>query len=226
MTGIRFVLKGLSDTFENLVYFLLMTLAWWLAIAIFPFAPAATMALFVHADPRHGSSSDRLTWSETLHYIRTNFIKGWLLALATIPFLGLFAFNFFYYGNSTNFLGILTPLWFVLFFFGFGTTATAFSHAALTELPIKRSLRTALLMTGARLPVVIPMLLFLVAVNLFGAFLVIPLAMFIPMTNAAVFNRFVLASLKINIVDPLEPTPERLAEGKEPRRFFPGRRKH
>ncbi len=226
MTGFRFVLRGLSDTFENLVYYLLMTLAWWLGIVLFPFAPAATMALFVHADPRHGSSSDRMTWSETMNFIRVNFLKGWLLALATIPVLALFAFNFFYYGNSTNALGILTPLWFVLFFLGFGTTAIAFSLASVADMGIKKSLKTALYMTGARMPVVIPMLLLLLAVNIFGAFLVIPLAMFMPMTNAAVFNRFVLASLKIDIADPLEPTPERLAEGKEPRRFFPNRRRH
>jgi hypothetical protein len=78
----------------------------------------------------------------------------------------------------------------------------------------------AALMTGAHLGHALLMMLLIVAVGVLFAILVVPFILFMPAFVAAVFNRFVLSSLRVSIPNPLEPTAERTAEGKERRRWF------
>jgi hypothetical protein len=64
------------------------------------------------------------------------------------------------------------------------------------------------------------MIVLMAVVALIAAVLVVPFIMFVPATVAAIFNRFVLAGLRIEIPDPLAPTPERAAEVQKRRKWF------
>lgn len=212
MNGARLVLRGLSDTFEHLVYFIMMTVAWWGSmLLILPF-PAATMALFAHADPRHGTSTDRPTFGETLQLIRRNLFPAWRFALLIWPVMLLLFYNIFYYYGSGSILGILAPFWVALFLIAFAISCTIFAMAAMEERGAVETAKTASLMVIARLPQVALLIVVLAPVLFLSLVLVVPLALFIPMTVAAIFNRFVLVNRKIDIPDPLQPTAERLAE--------------
>ncbi len=222
MNGARLVGRGLHDTFENLISYVMVTMTWWCCIFLVVPGPAATLALFAHADPRHGMLSDRMTWSETLRFIGRNLWRAWGLALLTIPVMALLIYNVIFYSSGDTILGVLTPLWCVLFLFAFATTMTAFSLFALEQLDFKTTIEIAALMVGAHIPRVIVLTLLLWIVLLVGTVLIVPTAMFLPMTVAATFNRFVLSSRKIDIPDPLAPTAERLAEGKTGKRKWWG----
>src|SRR6187551_2444323 len=114
MKGARFVGRGLADTYDNLVYFTVLTLIWWVCVLSIVLAPSATLALFAHADPRIGTVSDRPSLSETFRFILRNIWRGWRLALLTVPILLLLSYNIGYYGTRSSAIGILSPLWMFL----------------------------------------------------------------------------------------------------------------
>ena len=219
--GARYVGRGLLDTYENLAYFALLSLLWWLCAFSVLLGPSATLAIFTHADPRIGTVSDRPAVGETLRFILANIWRGWRLALLTLPVLLLLGYNIAFYGTRSSSLGILSPLWAFIFVIGIAITASAFSIQALRD--ERRALaaaRLAALMVGAHLGHALLLMFVLAFVGLVFAILVIPFVFFMPTLVAAVFNRFVLSSLRVSIPNPLEPTPERAAEGKERRKWF------
>jgi uncharacterized membrane protein YesL len=223
MKGARFVGRGLADTYENLVYFTLLTLIWWVCLISIVLAPSATLALFTHADPRIGTVSDRPSLSETFGFILRNIWRGWRLALLTVPILLLLSYNIGYYGTQTSAIGILSPLWFFLFVIAVMITVSAFSIQALREEESTITAgKLATVVVGAHLFHAILMIILTVAVGLLFGVLIIPFILFFPATVAAIFNRFVLSGFRVPIPNPLAPTPERAAEGKEKRRKWWG----
>jgi uncharacterized membrane protein YesL len=221
MTGARLVLRGLADTYDHLVYFTLITLFWWLCVGLILPGPAATIALFTHADPRIGTLTDRPSWAETLRLIRANLWRGWRLALITVPVLLLVLYNISFYGRGTSALGLLAPLWLFLLLIGLLITMSACSISALLqEESAKTAAKLAVVLVGARLPRGLLLLLCTSIVVLLGSVLIVPAVMFIPATVAAIVNRFVLTGLRLDIPDPLSPTPERLAEAQKHRKWF------
>lgn len=221
MNGARLVLRGLADTYDHLIYYTLMTLFWWLCLLLIIPGPAATIALFTHADPRIGTLTDRPNWSETLRLIGANLWRGWRHALITVPILLLVLYNIVFYGSDTSALGLLAPLWFFLFLIGFLITLSTFSISALlNEQSAKTAAKLAVVLVGARLPRGLLLLLCMSIVILLGSVLIVPMVMFIPATVAAIINRFVLTGLRLDIPDPMTPTPERLAEANKHRKWF------
>jgi hypothetical protein len=221
MNGARIVLRGLADTYEHLIYYTLVTLLWWACIVLIIPGPAASLALFRHADPRIGTLKDRPNWSETLNLIWTSLWRGWRLALLTLPVLLLVIYNIGFYGGNANALGLLAPLWFFLFLIGYLITLSTFSIAALLDEERARTAgKLAFILVGARLPHGLLLLFCLAIVVLLSCVLVVPAIMFMPATIAATINRFVLTGLRIDIPDSTAPTPELLAEGKKQRKWF------
>jgi uncharacterized membrane protein YesL len=221
MNGARLVGRGLADTYDNLVYYTLISLMWWGCLATIVLAPAATLALFAHADPRIGTAKDRPAPSETIRYILQHIWRGWRLALITVPVLLLLTYNIAFYGTRTSAIGILAPFWFFLSVIGFMITVAAFSISV--QLEEKRAFRVAKLaaiLVAARLGHALLMIALTFVVALIAAVLVVPFIMFVPATVAAIFNRFVLTGLRIEIPDPLAPTPERAAEAQKRRKWF------
>jgi uncharacterized membrane protein YesL len=221
MNGARLAIRGIGDTYDNLVYFTLASLMWWTCMILIVPGPAGTIALFAHADPRIGSLTDRPSWSETLRLIVGNLWRGWRVAILTLPALVLLTYNIVFYGSRSSAIGILAPLWLLLLLIGFLITLSAFSIAALLdEQSAIVSIKLAVILVGAHLPRALVMLILLSILLLLSGVLVVPFVMFAPAATAAVINRFVLTGLRVSVPDPLAPTPERAAEAKKGRRWF------
>lgn len=222
MSGVRLVLRGLHDTFENLVYFAIASLAWWACLFTVVLGPAATVALFAHADPRHGTATDRPSLGETKAIVLRNLWSSWKLVLVVAPLVLLLVFNIGFYADSSSPLRVTILLWAFLLILAVPILGSALSLVALDRREPLAALKTGFILVGARLPAVLVMLLLLAVIVPIGVALVIPAALFLPATIAAIFNRFVLTTLRIAIPDPLAPTAEREAEGPEPRRRWRG----
>jgi hypothetical protein len=218
MRGVRLVLRGLHDTFENLAYCAIVSLFWWVCQLLIVTGPAATIALFVHADPRHGTVTDRPSLEETLQLVRRNLWSGWRLILLALPVEALLVYNVGYYTRDNSVLSLATPLWVALLFLSPTIIRTAVAHSALDGRGAIDAYKASFRIVGGRLPTVLVILVLLAVILPIGAVLVIPLAMFLPSTVAAIFNRLVLTSLRLEIPDPLAPTVERVAEGNPARR--------
>ena len=210
--GLRLVKRGLSDTFEHLLPFTLTSLVWWLCVLLVVPAPGALLALFQQADPRHGIESDRPGFREGVRYGWQRIPQGWGLVALTVPVLAVLVYDISYGQTSDNVIRLLGPLWIVLLMLGTVATLSAFSLVAILAKPVLTALRLALLITAARLPAVLVVSVALYLIVAVGALLVVPLIMFLPVTVAATINRLVLDALRIPIVDPLDPTEERLRE--------------
>jgi hypothetical protein len=221
MNGARVVWRGLGDTYDNLVYFTLISLMWWVCLFLIVPGPAGTLALFTHADPRIGTTTDRPTPAETIRLIGLNLWRGWRLALITAPVLLLLSYNIAFYGTKTSAIGILAPFWLFLLVIGLLITAAAFSIAALlNEQSTVTSAKLATVLVGARLPHALLAFVLTLLIALLAAVLVVPFIAFIPATVATIFNRLVLSGLRISVPDPLNPTPERVAEAQKHRKWF------
>jgi uncharacterized membrane protein YesL len=211
--GFRIVLRGLRDTIDHILVFVVATLAFWVGIASIVFAPTALLALFHVADPRHGIQSEAPTPATTIRYVKEHWLRSWALGLATIPVVALLFYNnMVFYGRRTGTLSALTPLWLVLFVLGLMIALASFSACALLDRPVKASLRLGFLITGKALPRYALVAILVGVLALIGAFLIVPVVLFLPATIAAILNRMMLSVLDIPVPDPNLPTPELLAE--------------
>jgi uncharacterized membrane protein YesL len=212
MRGIRIVGRGLHDTLERLLTFTLLSLAWWPFVAILITAPAATLALFAHADPRIGTEKDRMSARETLAFMRAHFFQSWGLAAITAPVIVVLLINLATIRADENKFGVLAPVWLFLLLIATFITAVAFVHVALLDFQVIPAVKRSALLTAAHVPRVLIVAVLLWVLLVLSVVLVVPLVMFLPATLAAIFNRFVFDALNVKVVDPLSPTDERLLE--------------
>jgi hypothetical protein len=210
MRTLRLIGRGLTDTLESLLPFVLLTLAWWLCLCLVIPAPAATVTLAAMADPRRAVA--RPDWGEVLGAVRRNLWRGWGVILPLLPFVAVLLANLSFYGGRTDRWDVLVPLWTVLLLFALAVALYAFAVAGLTDATAWSATKRAGLLI-ARRPgqalMVAVVVLFVIAA---GALLVVPLVMFVPALTAAVVNRVVLDGLGLPVLDPLAPTAERLVE--------------
>jgi hypothetical protein len=222
--GVRLVLSALSDTLEHLMTFTTASLLWWLAVFTVVFAPGATVALFLAADPRVTSELDQPTLRDRWKIAKSANGNGWRLALVCLPIIAVLLWNLRFYGIGDHQLGVLAPFWIVLLLAAMSITTTAFSLAALLGEAWAAALRQAARQTGARLPTVLAMSALLWPLLALGGLLVVPIFMFLPATVAAAVNRLVLDTRNLAVPNPLAPTQERAVEeaiGRDRRRFGP-----
>jgi hypothetical protein len=222
--GVRIFLRGLSDTLENLLQFVLCSLIWWGCCLTVILAPGAVLAIFEAADPRFSSGFDRpgprAFLRNAVHHLR----QGWKLTLMAGPVLAILTYNLWFYGAAESRLSLLTPAWLVLLLIGSLVALSAFAIVALLGQPPLSALRAAAILTGARVGHALVVGILLYVVLAIGTVLVVPLIMFLPATVAATINRLVLDGLQIPVHDPLAPTDERRIEelaAKERKRFGP-----
>src|SRR5918994_1409294 len=210
MGTLRLIGRGLTDTLESLLPFVLLTLAWWLCLCLVIPAPAATVTLAAMADPRRAAA--RPDWREVLGAVRRNLWRGWGVVLPPLPFVAVLLANLSFYGGRADRWDVLVPLWTVLLLFALAVVLYAFAVAGLTDATAWSATKRAGLLI-ARRPgqalVVAVVVLFVIAA---GALLVVPLVMFVPALTAAVVNRVVLDGLGLPVLDPLAPTDERRVE--------------
>ncbi|MBA3329311.1 MAG: hypothetical protein H0T39_00310 [Actinobacteria bacterium] len=210
MRTLRLIGRGLTDTLDSLLPFVLLTLAWWVCLFLVIPAPAATVTLAAMADPRR--AVDRPNWREVLGAVRRNLWRGWGVVLPPLPFVAVLLANLSFYGGRTDRWDVLVPLWTLLLLFALAVALYAFAVAGLTDATAWSATKLAGLLVvrrpGQALLVAL-VVLFVIAV---GAVLVVPLVMFVPVLTAAVVNRVVLDGLGLPVLDPLTPTAERLVE--------------
>lgn len=210
MRTLRLIGRGTSDTFEHLLPFAVLSLAWWVGLILIVPAPVATVALAALTDPRR--SIDRPEGRDVLAALRDNIRRGWGVALLTLPVVAVLIANLASYGGGASRWAILVPLWTILLFVAIAVALGAFAVAGLiggtapnaakiaVMVALRRPFRTLGIVVGLGLLVAL------------GSALVVPLVMIVPALVAAIVNRFVLDTLEIPIPDPLAPTPEREAE--------------
>ncbi|MGH2562161.1 MAG: hypothetical protein ACRDJH_24135 [Thermomicrobiales bacterium] len=223
MRGLRIVLRGMKDTFEHLLPFTMASLGWWLCVFLIVPAPGATIALFRLTDPRVSSELERQSIRQSVDVIWANLRRGWGVAALTVPILLILVINLATVGSAAR-LAILVPLWAILLLLGVAATLSAFALAALFDQPALDAVKHSLLLTGARLPRALFVVVLLWLIVFLGTVLVVPLFMFLPAAVAAAANRMVLDGLGVEIYDPLAPTEERLREEHQKRessRFGP-----
>jgi hypothetical protein len=221
---IRDVLKGLSDTLENLLAYSVLSVCWWLAVFLVLPAPGATIALLAATDPRVVNSTGRPDVGEAIELTGHYLWRGWLLVLMTLPLLAILGINLWSYRNAEGLAAALGPLWVALLFAIVMIAMLAISCIALFDDELARGIQRACSIL-ARRP--LPALLIAVLLVLFlagCAVLVVPLVLFYPAMAGAIVNRFVLRTFGAAIPDPLDPTAERRAEEqreRSARRFGP-----
>jgi len=210
MRTLRLIGRGLTDTLESLLPFVLLTLAWWVCLFLVIPAPAATVTLAAMADPRR--AVNRPDWQEALRAVRRNLWRGWGVVLPSLPFVAVLLANLSFYGGRSDHWDVLVPLWTLLLLFALAVGLYAFAVAGLTDVTAWSATKRAGLLVVRRpgqALVVAVVVLFVIAA---GAALVVPLVMFVPALTAAVVNRVVLDGLGLPVLDPLAPTDERLVE--------------
>jgi uncharacterized membrane protein YesL len=212
MRGVRIVGRGLHETLEHLLPCTAVTLAWWAGVILIVTAPAATLALFTHADPRIGIEKDRPTTRETLSFIRAHFFQSWGLVILTAPLIVVLVINIATIRPGESTFGVLAPVWLFLLLIITFITATAFAHVALLDFRVIDAVKQAALITAAYFPRVFIVAVLLWLLLIVGTVLVIPVVMFLPATFAATIVRFVFDARDIKVIDPLSPTDERMRE--------------
>lgn len=210
VSGLRLIWRGLWDSLEHLLPFVVTTLFWWLGVVLVLPAAPVTVALVAMTDPRR--AVDRPEWREAVRQARANLGRGWRVALLTVPPVVVLFANLMFYGHGGSLWGVLVPLWSLLLLIGLAVCLYAFAVAGLTEGTAPTVVKRALLLVLARpFRALAVALVALVLVGL-GRALVVPLVMFVPALVAAIVNRVVLDGLGVEVVDPLTPTPERADE--------------
>lgn len=210
MRTIRLVGRGFSDTLEHLLPFAVLSLAWWVGLALVVPAPAATIALAAMTDPRR--SIDRPEWRDVLQTLRNNIRRGWGVAILTLPVVAVLIANLASYGGGASRWALLVPLWTILLIVAIAVALGAFAVAGLLGGTAPNAAKIAVLVALRRPFRTLAIVVILGGVIALGAGLVVPLVMIVPALVAAIVNRFVLDALDVPIPDPLAPTAERQAE--------------
>ena len=215
LTAFRLAFRAYRDFYDQIWWLMLVLVAWWILTATVVFAPSATLLLFHQADPRRGAWDERIGFRGFARFLLDNFVRGWTLALAVLPLIGLITFNLSYYGGGDTTLAVLAPIWLVLLIMGITAAVVVFSVAWTTNLPPSECLKTGLRMTGVRLPtaLVILFLTGLLPVLLISTLpFLYPLVLSVPGIVATAFSTFVLKAMRVAIPEPNKPTDERLHE--------------
>jgi uncharacterized membrane protein YesL len=221
------VWRGIRDVFEQFVFMIGLSLAWWLcavplvmAFLMVPFfvflittpvlgvllAPA-TVALFAMADPRRLVS--RPDMPEAIGVFKTSVKRGWLIGLCTVPVLVVLFWNITFFAGTTSFLAAFVPLWAIMLISVFVLMLYMFSVAGTMESGLRNAFRGAMYVLVSRPFTALALSVSTIVVGLFMTVLVLPMMALGPAMMAAIVNRFVLAGLNIEVVDPNAPTTER-----------------
>ena len=175
-------------------------------------APAGTLALFARTDPRRLGDHLRLSRDETIALVRRELWSSWIIALAFgIPVLVLVN-NLRVYRDDDGPMRWLLPFWVLLLLIAVSAGGAACSLQAVHRLPVGTAICQGLILSVARLPTVLPVVIVLWVIAALGGVLVTPALMFVPALIAVTFNHLVYDALGSPVADALDPTSERLGE--------------
>ena len=221
------VWRGIRDVFEQFVFMVGMSLAWWLCAVplvlgflTLPFflvlvlAPLvglllapATVTLFAMADPRRLVS--RPDVPEAVAVFKSAVKRGWVIGLCTVPVLVVLFWNITYFTGTASFLAAFVPLWAIMFISVFILMIYMFAVAGTMESGLRNAFRGGMYVLVSRPFSSLFLSLLIMVVGVVLTVLVLPMVAFGPALMAAVVNRFVLAGLGVEVIDPNAPTSER-----------------
>lgn len=210
MRFFRLVWRGIRDLFDQILPFALYSILWWVCILLIIPGPPATLALFAMCDPRRRVSQPE--FSDAVAIFKSAFLRSWKVALVTVPFVAILAWNLFYFSGTDHVLIALVPLWVIMLVILFVLLHYSFSVAAMMESGPRNALRGAMFVLVSRPFSGIALSLFLMVVGSVLAVMVLPMALFGPALLACIVNRFVLDGLGVPVTDPDSPTDERQDE--------------
>jgi hypothetical protein len=218
------ILRSVSTTTDNLFIYTIYSLLWWVGIAVIISAPAATISLFRVTDPRSVLDDNRPAFRDVGKLISSVFRRSWILTILFAPVAFVAIVNLAIYAGDQSRLSILVPFWIatLLILLLVGTASASVvglqnagwkdaiisAGVAITRRPL-----AAVVNFGAGILII-----------MIGAVLVVPLFLIVPAMICAIVNRYVLRSLDLAVPEPLQPSPERLAEDlakQASRRFGP-----
>jgi uncharacterized membrane protein YesL len=207
---LRLFLRGMKDVYDQFVLMMVVSVLWWISVALLVPGPPATVALFRITDPRNQVSSPEIR--DFFLTIRETFKTAWAIAGITIPVILVLLWNSLFFRESDSRFALIVPLWFVMILLTFILMMYALATVAVMESRARNAFRG-----GTYLMVMWPftsglLIVCLALVLVLFAALVLPLILFGPAVGAAVINRFVLAGYNIDVIDPSSPTSERSTE--------------
>lgn len=202
--------RGLKDVYDQFVLLMIVSIMWWVAVALIIPGPPATVALFRMADPRNQSQLPEI--GDFFRLIRDHFKTAWGIAAFTIPVVLVLLWNIVFFSGGGSGFGILVPLWVVMIFITVILMLYAFATSSAMESKVRNAFRGATYLLVMR-PFTsgILMVMLFVALLLLAA-MVLPLILFGPAVMASVVNRFVLEGFGVEVIDPNRPTSERSEE--------------
>lgn len=230
MRFLGLIWRGIRDVFEQFVLMVSLSLAWWLCamplvLAFFglPFvlfilaAPVAgvllapaTVTLFSLADPRR--IVNRPDLADAIAVFRSSIKRGWLIGAVTVVPLAVLVWNIMYFSGTSSFLAAFVPLWAIMVISIFILMIYMFSVAGTMESGLRNAFRGAMYVLVSRPFTGLLLSLLIMVVGFVLSVLVLPMVALGPALLAAVVNRFVLAGLGVEVVDPYAPTSERAYE--------------
>jgi uncharacterized membrane protein YesL len=203
---LRLAGRGARDTFDQFLPLILFSLTWWVAVALVVTGPPATATLFAMADPRRQSSVPE--WSDAVTTFRQVFLRSWGVALWTIPLTAILLWNLLFFGGTDRTLAVLAPLWTLMILLLLILAGYAQAATGTLDVGVRDAFRAATFLLVSRPLTSLALFFFLVVLLGVMTILVVPLILIGPGLIASIVNRFVLAGLDIEVIDPNRPTPE------------------
>jgi hypothetical protein len=132
-----------------------------------------------------------------------------VIGLCTVPVLVVLFWNITYFTGTGSFLAAFVPLWAIMFISVFILMIYMFAVAGTMESGLRNAFRGGMYVLVSRPFSSLFLSLLIMVVGIVLTVLVLPMVAFGPALMAAVVNRFVLAGLGVEVIDPNAPTSER-----------------
>lgn len=228
MHFLRILGRGARDTYDQFVYFMMLSIAWVLCalpafvgytmlavspllipVAVFTtfLIPPATLTLFALTDPRR--IVDRPDVREIAHIFGNSVRRGWMIGIVTIPFLVVLIWNATFFSATDSYMAAFVPLWLIMFVFLLILTLYMFSLGGVMESGVRNAFRGGMFVLVTRPFVSMFLSLAIIVLAVLFTLSVLPMVVIGSAFFAAVVNRMVLTELKVPIIDPNQPTSER-----------------
>lgn len=231
MNFFKILWRGIRDVYDSFMYFILVSLAFWLCcspmifgygfLSVSPLiaplfvltailAPPAFLVLFALTDPR--TIVNRIDWQDAFRMMRTEFVRSWKIAAISIVPLIMIGWNIAYFIGSGHTLELFVPLWIVMFVFIFIYTFYCYSLAGTHESGWRNAFRGGMYVMVKYPFRTIFLSLFILLFGYLFTLALLPMLVIGPAFFAAIANRFVFDALEVEVIDPDSPTDERAYE--------------
>ena len=231
MAFLKIIWRGMRDLYDSFSYFIMLSLAFWLAsapillgigflampIVYWPLfllstalVPPALTTLFALADPREAVS--RTEWKTVPALMRSVFVRSWKIAAVTILPLVMLGWNIRYFDGSGHMLELLVPLWAIMWLFVFVLALYCFSLAGTHESGMRNAFRGGMYALVKNPFRSIALAVFIFVSSYMGGYALLPMIIIGPAFIATIVNRFVFDALEVYVIDPNAPTDERAIE--------------